>query len=74
MKTNNEELASVAERLAGHLDAIRVHGRRKVKAAWEAGRELLAAKELVGHGVLPVSRHARRSTPNHRPNLPCTRR
>lgn len=50
MKTKNEELASVAERLAGHLDAIRVHGRRKVKAAWEAGRELLAAKELVGHG------------------------
>ena len=59
MKTKNEELASVAERLAGHLDAIRVHGRRKVKAAWEAGRELLAAKELVGNFSQPSAEPGR---------------
>ena len=44
------ELANLREAIQTHGRTIQAHERKRVKAAWDAGRELRRAKQIVGHG------------------------
>ena len=46
----HDEIEMIEARLARAIEAVRSHGRARVKAAWDAGRELLRAKEKLDHG------------------------